>query len=88
MRKSIPAILPGQDALWTGERVEYGRSPAAECFVGGTRVHAAQFWCGGCLMYRGEWQQSPKRVLALAVGACAAHVRNRFAGTALQPFLK
>ena len=44
MRKPVAAILPRQDALWTDERVEQGRTPAAERLVGG-RVHAGQFWC-------------------------------------------
>jgi hypothetical protein len=47
MRKPVAAILPGQDALWTCELIELGRPPAAERLVGGTRVHAGQFWCGG-----------------------------------------
>jgi hypothetical protein len=43
MRKPVTAILPRQDALWTGERVKHGRAPAAERFVAGTGVHAGQF---------------------------------------------
>jgi hypothetical protein len=52
MGEPVAAILPSQNALWTGKRVEHGRAPADERLVGGTCVHAGQFWCRGVQVSR------------------------------------